>query len=192
MADVVLFHHVLGLTSGIEGFAELLRAGGHTVHTPDLFDGARFDTLEAGVHHAAGELGFAEVIARGTRAVEGLGPDLVYAGYSMGVLPAQQLAQTRPGAAGALFIASCVPVTEFTATWPAAVPVQVHAAEADPEFVDSGDIDAARELIGQAEQGEMFLYPGGAHFFADTSTPEYDAGATDTLLARVLQFLGSR
>ncbi|WP_372697922.1 dienelactone hydrolase family protein [Arthrobacter sp. JSM 101049] len=191
MADVVLFHHVLGLTPGIEEFAELLRAGGHTVHTPDLFDGARFDTLEAGVHHAAEEIGFAEVLARGTAAVEGLGAGLVYAGYSMGVLPAQKLAQTRPGAAGALFIASCVPVTEFSASWPEGVPVQIHAAETDPEFVDSGDIDAARDLIGQAAQGEMFLYPGGAHFFADSSTAEYDAGATDTMLARVLQFLGS-
>ncbi|MBM6621028.1 dienelactone hydrolase family protein [Micrococcaceae bacterium RIT802] len=191
MADVVLFHHVLGLTPGIEAFAELLRAGGHTVHTPDLFEGARFDTLEAGVHHASTEIGFDEVIDRGTRAVEGLGPELVYAGYSMGVLPAQKLAQTRPGAAGALFIASCVPVTEFSPTWPDAVPVQIHAAETDPEFVGSGDIDAARELIGQAAQGEMFLYPGGAHFFADSSTPEYDAGATDEMLARVLHFLGS-
>lgn len=191
MADVVLFHHVLGLTPGIEGFAELLRADGHTVHTPDLFEGARFDTLEAGVHHASTEIGFDEVIDRGTRAVEGLGAELVYAGYSMGVLPAQKLAQTRPGAAGALFISSCVPVTEFSPSWPAAVPVQIHAAETDPEFVGSGDIDAARELIGQAAQGEMFLYPGGAHFFADSSTPEYDAGATDTLLARVLHFLGS-
>ncbi|WP_417218892.1 dienelactone hydrolase family protein [Arthrobacter sp.] len=191
MADVVLFHHVLGLTDGIGEFAELLRAGGHTVHTPDLFEGRTFDTLEAGVQHASTEIGFGEVIERGVRAVDGLGNELVYAGYSLGVLPAQQLAQTRPGAAGALFIASCVPVTEFSPSWPGGVPVQIHASEEDPEFVGSGDIDAARELIGQADQGEMFLYPGDAHFFADSSTPQYDAGATDALLARVLQFLGS-
>ncbi|GAA1362777.1 dienelactone hydrolase family protein [Arthrobacter rhombi] len=191
MADVVLFHHVLGLTAGIEEFAELLRAGGHTVHTPDLFGGRTFATLEEGVHHASAEIGFEEVLDRGARAVEGLGNDLVYAGYSLGVLPAQKLAQTRPGAAGALFIASCVPVTEFSASWPDSVPVQIHATESDPEFVGSGDIDAARELIGQAADGEMFLYPGDAHFFADSSTAQYDAGATDTLLARVLHFLGS-
>ncbi len=69
--------------------------------------------------------------------------------------------------------------------------MQIHAAEADPYFVDEGDIEAARDLLAQAPAAEMFLYPGGGHLFADSSTAEYDAGATDTMLARVLQFLGS-
>lgn len=178
MADVVLFHHALGLTPGIEGFAELLRAGGHTVHTPDLFDGHCFDTIEEGVGHAS-KIGFGEIVGRGTRAVEELGSELVYAGFSLGVLPAQKPAQTRPGAAGALFFSSGVPVIEFSTSWPGEVPVQIHAAE------------AARDLLGQAPAAEMFHYPGGDHLFADSSTTEYDAGATDTMLARVLQFLGS-
>lgn len=190
MADVVPFHHALGLTPGIEGFAELLRAGGHTVHTPDLFDGHCFDTIGEGVAHAS-KIGFGELVGRGTRAVEDLGANLVYAGFSLGVLPAQKLAQTRPGAAGALFFSSCVPVSEFSDAWPAGVPVQIHAVAADPYFVDEGDIDVARELVAGAADAEMFLYPGAAHLFADSSTAEYDAGATDTILARVLQFLGS-
>ena len=44
MAEVVLFHHLQGLTEGVRAFAGELRAGGHTVHTPDLFDGQRPQT----------------------------------------------------------------------------------------------------------------------------------------------------
>ncbi|MDN6171160.1 MAG: dienelactone hydrolase, partial [Micrococcaceae bacterium] len=159
MADVVLFHHALGLTPGIEGFAELLRAGGHTVHTPDLFDAHCFETLDEGVAHAS-KIGFGELVGRGTRAVEDLGPELVYAGFSLGVMPAQKLAQTRPGAAGALFFSSCVPVTEFSPSWPAGVPVQIHAAEEDPYFMDEGHADAARALVAESPAAELFLLPG--------------------------------
>ena len=112
MAEVVLFHHALGLTPGIAVFADELRRAGHTVHTPDLFEGRTFPTLEDGVQHAE-EIGFGEVIGRGVRAVEQLPTNVVYAGFSLGVLPAQMLAQTRPGARGALLYYSCVPVAEF-------------------------------------------------------------------------------
>src|SRR4051812_2594675 len=101
MATVVLFHHALGLTPGIVVFADELRRAGHTVHTPDLFEGRIFPTLEDGVRHAE-EIGFGEVIGRGVRAAEQLPTNVVYAGFSLGVLPAQMLAQTRPGAGGAL------------------------------------------------------------------------------------------
>ncbi len=137
------------------------------------------------------ELGFNEVMARGQRAVDGLPTELVYAGFSLGVVPAQMLAQTRAGARGALFFYSCVPVAEFGETWPKQVPVQVHGMDADPFFVGEGDIDAAKELIAQAEQGELFLYPGDQHYFADSSLPSYDAQATALLLQRVLAFLAA-
>jgi len=100
MAEVVLFHHALGLTRGVIAFAGDLRAAGHVVHTPDLVAGRTFDTLEQGVQHAQ-ETGFGEIIQRGARAVDGLAADLVYVGFSLGVLPAQYLAQTRAGARGA-------------------------------------------------------------------------------------------
>src|SRR5664280_410012 len=100
MAEVLLFHHALGRTPGVVAFADELRLAGHTVHAPDLFDGRTFDTIDAGMAHV-GEIGFREVIARGERAAEGLPSALVYAGFSLGVLPAQKLAQTRPGARGA-------------------------------------------------------------------------------------------
>lgn len=190
MAEVVLFHHAQGLTPGIAAFADELRRAGHIVHTPDLFDGRTFDDLEKGMSFVEG-LGFGEVMARGERAVEGLPVDVVYAGFSLGVVPAQKLAQTRSGARGALLFYSCVPVSEFGSTWPKDLPVQVHGMDADPIFVGEGDIDAARALIEEAENGELFLYPGDQHYFADSSLPSYDAEATALLLQRVLKFLAA-
>jgi dienelactone hydrolase len=191
MAEMVLFHHAQGLTPGVVAFADALRRAGHTVHTPDLFEGRTFATLDEGMRHAE-QIGFGEVIGRGTRAVEGLPAELVYAGFSLGVLPAQKLAQTRPGARGALLFYSCVPVSEFGSAWPDGVPVQVHGMDADPIFAGEGDIDAARELVEQAKDAELFLYPGDQHYFADSSLPSYDADATALLVQRVLDFLRAR
>ena len=188
MAEVVLFHHALGLTPGISAFADELRAAGHTVHTPDLFEGRTFSTIQEGVGHA-GEVGFGEVMQRGARAVAELPAELVYAGFSLGVLPAQLLAQTRPGARGALLFYSCVPTSEF-GSWPADVPAQVHGMDADPFFVDEGDVDAARALVEETDEAELFLYPGDQHYFADSTQPSYDPDATALLTRRVLTFLG--
>ena len=189
MAEVALFHHALGLTPGVVAFADELRRAGHVVHTPDLFEGRTFGTIEEGLGFAA-QIGFPdEVIERGVRAVEGLPAGLVYAGFSLGVLPAQMLAQTRPGARGALLCYSCVPVSAFGSGWPAGVPVQVHGMDADPIFVGEGDIDAARELVEQAKDAELFLYPGDQHYFADSTLVSYDADATALMVRRVLEFL---
>jgi dienelactone hydrolase len=191
MAEVVLFHHSLGLAPSIVAFADELRQAGHTVHTPDLFDGRTFATINDGMAYAE-DIGFPDtVIERGVAAVDGLPGELVYLGFSLGVLPAQKLAQTRPGACGALLIYSCVPVSAF-GSWPRGVPVQVHGMDADPIFVGEGDIDAARELVSQAEDGELFLYPGDQHYFADSSLPSYDPNATALLTRRVLDFLKAR
>jgi len=191
MAEVVLFHHAQGLTSGVIGFADVLRGDGHTVHTPDLYEGRTFETLNQGVAHAE-EIGFGEVLERGVQAVQELPAELVYAGFSLGVLPAQKLAQTRAGARGALLFYSCVPVSEFGSSWPDGLPVQVHGMDADPIFVGEGDIDAARALVEEADDAHLFLYPGDQHYFADSSLPSYDAEATALLLARTLMFLRSR
>ena len=191
MAEVALFHHAQGLTPGVLAFAEALREAGHTVHTPDLFEGRTFDTLDEGMAFVE-ELGFEEVIARGERAVQDLPRTLVYAGFSLGVLAAQKLAQTRDGARGALLCYACVPVSAFGPSWPEGVPVQVHGMDADPIFVGEGDLEAARALVEEAEDAELFLYPGDRHYFADSSLPSYDAEATALLLQRVLAFLAAR
>ena len=192
MAEVLLFHHAQGQTPGFHAFADELRRAGHTVHTPDLFDGRTFDSIDAGLAYAA-EIGFPrEVIGRGVRAAEGLPAELVYAGFSLGVLPAQKLAQTRPGARGALLFYSCVPTSVFGSAWPAGVPVQIHGMDADPIFVDEGDIDAARAIVESSADAELFLYPGDQHYFADASLPSYRPDAAALLMQRVLAFLGTR
>ena len=187
MAEVLLFHHVMGQTPGFFAFADELQQAGHTVHTPNLLDGRTFDSIDEGLAYV-GEIGFGEVIGRGDRAASELPEGLVYGGFSLGVVPAQKLAQTRPGAKGALFFYSCVPISEF-GEWPEGVPVQIHGADADPFFVDEGDIDAARELVASTDDAELFLYPGDQHYFADSSLPSYDAAATALLTQRVLAFL---
>jgi dienelactone hydrolase len=189
MAEVLLFHHAQGQTKGFHAFADELRRAGHAVHTPDLFDGRIFDSIDAGMAHAE-QIGFPdEVIERGVRAADNLPSELVYAGFSLGVLPAQKLAQTRAGARGALLFYSCVPMSEFGSSWPAGVPVQIHGMDADPIFVGEGDVDAARAVVESADQGELFLYPGDQHYFADPSLPSYDPAATALLMRRVLDFL---
>jgi dienelactone hydrolase len=190
MAEVVLFHHALGLSPGITTFADELRSEGHTVHTPDLFEGRTFDSIESGMAFVEG-VGFGEVIQRGAAAAGELPAGVVYLGFSLGVLPAQMLAQNKPGARGAVFVYSCVPVSEFGEEWPKEVPVQVHGMDADPFFVGEGDVDAARELVAQAEDGELFLYPGDQHYFADATLPSYDEQAATLLRRRVLDFLAA-
>jgi dienelactone hydrolase len=191
MAEVLLFHHAQGQTKGFTAFADELRQAGHTVHTPDLFEGRTFGSIDEGMAFVQ-ELGFGEIIERGERAASELANELVYAGFSLGVVPAQKLAQTRPGAGGALLFYSCVPMSEFGTSWPEDVPVQIHGMDADPFFVEEGDLDAAREIVDSTEQAELFLYPGDEHYFADSSLPSYDADAAALLTKRVLEFLADR
>jgi dienelactone hydrolase len=191
MAEVLLFHHAIGLTPGVLAFADDLRNAGHTVHTPDLYEGQTFGSVREGVAHAS-QVGFGEIIARGERAASDLPSALVYAGFSLGAMPAQKLAQTRGGARGALLFESCVPPSEFGTAWPDDVPVQIHGMDADPSFAEEGDLDAARALVASARNAELFLYQGDKHLFADTSLPSYDADAAALLRQRVLEFLQSR
>ncbi|MFF4809263.1 dienelactone hydrolase family protein [Micromonospora chersina] len=192
MADIVLFHHIQGLTDGVRAFADQLRAGGHTVHTPDLFDGERPVTIDEGAALTR-RIGGEVLDERADRAVADLPKDLVYAGVSWGAATAQRLAQTRPGARGALLYESCLPVTGEWAVgpWPEGIPVQIHGMDKDPFFALEGDIDSARELVGilGPERGELFVYPGEAHLFTDSSLPSHDADATALAVRRSREFL---
>jgi dienelactone hydrolase len=186
VAELLLFHHAQGQTKGFLAFADELRAVGHVVHAPDLFDGKTFEALDDGVGYAK-QVGFGVILDRGVAAAEGLPAELVYAGFSLGVMPAQKLAQTRPGARGALLLNGCLPTSEFDAPWPERVPVQIHGMDADEWFDE--DLAAARELVDEADDAELFLYPGDRHLFADSSLSDYDPEAAALLKQRALAFL---
>ena len=186
VAEILLFHHAQGQTPGFLAFAGELRAAGHTVHTPDLYEGRTFATLDEGVGYAK-EVGFDTILERCGLAAESLPNELVYAGFSLGVMGAQMLAQTRPGAKGALLFSAALPASEFGGLWPPGVPLQIHMMEADEWAVE--DLPAARELVRTIDGAELFLYPGDRHLFADSSLPDYDEGAANLLEQRVLTFL---
>ncbi len=166
MAEILLFHHAQGQTAGFLAFADDLRAAGHVVHAPDLYDGNTFTELDDGVAYAR-KVGFDTIAERGRHAAGDLPDGLVYAGFSLGVLPAQLLAQTRPGARGSLFFSAAFPPSEFGTAWPQRVPLQ----------------------LAESDDAELFLYPGDGHLFADSSLPDYDDGAATLLQQRVLAFL---
>lgn len=186
MTTLLLFHHAHGQTTGFQAFADELREAGHTVHAPDLYDGNTFQDLDEGVAYAR-EVGFGEIIRRGSAAATELPADIVYSGFSLGVLPAQSLTQTRPGAKGAVFFSACLPPSEFESPWPDGVPLQVHIMDADP-WADE-DRPAAEALVEEIQDGELFLYPGKGHLFADASLGDYDEQAAGLLKERTLDFL---
>ena len=183
MSEVILFHHVQGMTDDVRAFADELRAAGHEVHVPDLLEGRTFATIADGIAHVQ-EIGFDTIMRRGREAAAGLPDELVYIGISLGVVPAQLLTQTRPGARAAVFLHSAIPPSEFGSPWPD-VPAQIHLSERDPEVLPpNGDLEAARALAESEEQVELFVYPGDAHLFKDYAEPE-----AARLKERVLAFL---
>jgi len=189
MAEVLLFHHILGRTPGVVALADELRAAGHTVHAPDLYGGRTFTTIEDGA-------AFSKDVDLATPAdalAADLPAELVYAGISSGVMHAQRLAQTRAGAAGAVLLEGCLPLTGqpwALGPWPDGVPVQIHGMDADPIFAEEGDLDAAREIVATVgPSAELFLYPGDGHLFADRTLASYDAAAAALLTSRVVEFL---
>jgi dienelactone hydrolase len=191
MAEVLLFHHAQGLTPGILSFADQIRAAGHVVHAPDLYDGNVFSNLTDGLAYAK-QVGFDTVTERGRMAAESLPNDIVYGGFSLGVVPAQMLAQTRPGARGALLFHSAIPTSEFGGEWPQGVPAQIHMMENDQWVIPpEQDLEVASTLARTVDGIELFLYPGDGHLFADSSLSDYDESAATLLTQRVLAFLSA-
>lgn len=187
MVDVLLFHHAQGLTDGVVAFADRLRAAGHRVTVPDLYDGATFGSVEDGVAHAE-HLGFESIIAVGVAVAETLPDRIVYAGFSLGALPAQKLAQTRHGASGALIFHGDVPFSTFGEAWPAGVDLQVHTNDNDP-WCELGIVEDLVENVGEQANAELFLYPGSTHLFTDSSLPVYHAASAELVMQRTLEFL---
>jgi len=192
MAEIVLFHSALGLRPGVTAAAYRLRAAGHTVHVPDYYDGEVFDDLDEGLRKCDA-LGYAEIVRRAREAVAELPAGLIFAGFSLGAVPAELLAASRPGARGALLIHSAIPVEalgEFgVERWPEGVPVQVHYADDDP-WVEAEEVEALGDAVGRAGAAfEEHTYPGSGHLFADPDLPEYDRASSEAMWRRAIIFL---
>jgi dienelactone hydrolase len=194
MAEVVLFHSVLGLRSGVITAADRLRAARHTVHAPDLFDGEVFDDLDDGIRKEE-ELGYQEIARRAKEAITGLPEGLVFGGFSMGIAHAEVLAASTPGTLGVVLMHGAVPVEALREyfgieRWPEGVPVQVHYAEGD-RWVEVEE-EVAPLGVAAREAGaafEEYAYPGSGHLFADPDLPEYDCTSSEKMWERVLAFL---
>lgn len=184
MAEILLFHHIQGLTSGVHAFADRLRAAGHTVHTPDSFEGRTFGSIDEGAAYV-GEVGFEAMRDRSVLHADGLPNDLVYAGFSLGAMPAQTLLQNRPGARAGLFFHGFADPADF-GDWPD-LPVQVHAMGDDEFWLE--DKEAAEAAAAAHDSIEIFTYPGSGHLFTDDTVADHDAAATDLVLERSLALL---
>jgi len=183
VAEVVVFHHALGLNDWKRRFADDLRAAGHTVHTPDLFEGQTFGSIEEGMAYAEENLDFPMgLVERGRQAVESLPADLVYIGFSLGVMPAQSLAQTREGARAAVLAYAALPLGQWgdnwPETWPDGVRLQLHIADPDE------DLEIAQSLAETVPGAELHTYPGAQHYVLEQGD---DAAAQ--LTRRVVEFL---
>jgi dienelactone hydrolase len=187
MADVVLFHHSGGLTPGVHAFADTLRAAGHTVRTPDLFDGATFADVADGVAFVE-QLGEDVFAARARDAVAALPADVVYGGLSFGAARAAEQVLTRPGARAAFFLYGAVAPSWWDATWPVGVAAQAHVAERDPWR----EPDAEQEFTAAVPGAELFVYPAAGHLFAEAGHPDHDPAAAELATRRVLDFLAAR
>lgn len=183
MTEIVVFHSAYGRRPAVLEFADTVRAAGHVVHVPDLYDGEVFDSLEDGIAKRD-SLGMPELARRATASVDGVPPDVIYAGFSLGCGPAQLLAQTRAGARGALLLHGALPAEAFESTWPAAVALEIHGMEDDPWF----DVGVARRLVEEAADRVLHCYPGDAHLFADAGLPDFDPAAAALMTERALAF----
>ena len=158
------------------------------MHTPDLFEGHTFATIAEGMGYAE-SLGFDQVIRRGLDAADDLPQRAVFGGFSIGVMPAQQLLQTTPDAWGGLFLHAFVDPEFLEGAWPSGCPVQVHGMDHDPFFAEEGDLEAARAVQSEHPELEIELYPGNGHLFTDSSSAEYDRAATADVVERATAFL---
>ena len=190
MTEVVLYHHIQGLTEGVRSFANEVRQAGHTVHTPDLFDGRTFATMDEAFAFVrqTGDALDAKADEPRTRCRKRW---CTPASRGASAPRSGSLRHVPPGPGAPL--RRCYPISGEYAfgPWPDDLPVQIHGKADDEFFAQEGDIDAARELVATIgpDQAELFVYPGGEHLFIDPSLPTYDANAAALVTERTLRFL---
>lgn len=184
MVQLAVFPHAMGVTAGMRAFVNALADDGHEVQLVDLYDGIVCDDLDAGIEHA-NEIGFSTVIDRGVAAIEPDATGVVVIGFSLGVLPAQKLAQTHPGVIGAVLCDAAVPADAFGG-WRDGVRAAIHLCADDPLVAE--DLAAAAELATRDEI-ELTIHPGAGHVAIDASGPAYDPDLARHLRAEIRAFV---
>jgi len=186
---VAVFHSALGLRPGLLQLVDCLRAAGHNVSSPDLYDGDVFD-YAAGAIAKIQELGFDEILVRSRRAVADLPHETAYIGFSNGGACAELVAATTPGARGVVLIGAPLPIRDLGWTeWPPGVPVQVHFGEKDPRRNEHVIQQLTARVRKSGAVFEEHIYSTAMHHFADPGWAGYDAAAAALMLERVLEFL---
>ena len=186
--EVVVLHHLLGVTDGVRALVEHIRHLGADVRVPDLLDGVIHADMTSAAAHLE-RLGMDAVVARAEAALTDLGPGAVLVGLSLGAVPAQRTAQLRGDCAGVVLVGACLPPDAFGAVWPPGTPVRIHAAADDPVFRDEGDRDAAEAFVTAAPDVRLRLHPGAGHLLTEEGSPDLDPEATAEILADVAALL---
>jgi dienelactone hydrolase len=192
VAEIAVFHSVLGVRPGVLDAARRLTEAGHQVLVADLFEGEVFDEYSPAMHHAEEVIGHRELLARAARATAALADGMLTLGFSMGAAPAEYIALQR--GAGTVLFAGAVPLIAFHEdSWPGRVAVQLHGMLDDP-WREPHLLEAfSKEVRASGAPLEVHDYPGAGHLFTDASlAEEYDEAAAETAWARVLAFCAQR
>ena len=156
-----------------------MRADGHRVTLPDLFDGATSESVEGGFAIQE-RVGWETMMARARAAAEPLPAETALAGVSAGAQVAGTLWLERPAAEGC----SCCMGRARSGR-------RVEAHLAEPEPYDDEDYLQwwAEGMRSAGLDFTLYRYPGAGHYFTDPSLPDHDAAAAALAVERALAFL---
>jgi len=185
--NIVLFHSTYGLRPAVTDAADLLRAAGHEVWTPDLFGGRTFETVEEGMAFKD-ELGKDELLRRAILAAAPYSErGLVYAGFSLGAATAQTLALGDDRARGLLLLHGTSDIAETASV--DELPVQLHVAEPDAFEPDDWLTAWYLRMRKTGADVEIYRYAGAGHLYTDPGLPDHDEEAAEATWRVALGFL---
>ncbi|AXE82711.1 dienelactone hydrolase family protein [Streptomyces atratus] len=187
--NIMLFHSTYGLRPAVHAAAHRLRAAGHEVQVPDLFEGHTFETVEEGMAFKE-EVGKDELLRRAVLAAAPYSDrGLVYAGFSFGASTAQTLALGDEKARGLLLFHGTSDIAENATV--DELPVQLHVADPDPfethDWLNSWYLQMQRT----GADVEVYRYPGAGHLFTDPELPDHDAASAELAWKVALGFLAT-
>ncbi|KPC81399.1 MULTISPECIES: dienelactone hydrolase family protein [Streptomyces] len=187
--NIMLFHSTCGLRPAVHASAERLRAAGHEVRVPDLFEGHTFETVEDGMAFKE-QLGKDELLKRAVLAAAPYSDQgLVYAGFSFGASVAQTLALGDAKARGLLLLHGTSDIAENASV--DELPVQLHVADPDPFESHDWLTSWYLQMQRTGADVEVYRYPGAGHLFTDPDLPDFDQAAAELAWKVAIGFLAT-